>query len=150
MPILQERYPHLHYIRFKNEYEKIGPEFSQIDDLRDKFIEANRGTYVPKPVVPLNVQGLVPRTGRTPEIRRWWRRISSFERNGYFNFHTPVLNVRISYMLFYFLLGWGLTVTPLEGTWYENNRDSQDVYRVVYDKMAPRDIPLARVWSRPG
>ena len=137
-------------VRFKNEYERIGPEFSEIDDKREAFIEQNRGKYRLEPVVPQNVQGLVPRTGRTPEVRRWWRRISSFERNGYMNFHTPVLNVRLSYMLFYFLLGFGLSSHVLEGVWFETYQDSSDSRRLIYDKLAPRDIPFARAWSRPG
>jgi len=37
------------------------------------------------PAVPDGISGLTPKTGRVPATRLWYRRTSSFERNGFFN-----------------------------------------------------------------
>ncbi len=86
-----------------------------------------KGSYLLKPVIPENIQGLIPRTdktrikfylniiiiyiyiyiGRIPTTARFFRQTSSFERNGMFNIHTPTLNVRYTSVGFFVLLGWG-------------------------------------------
>lgn len=44
-----------------------------------------------------------------PSPARWFRRTTSFERNGMFNIQTPVFNTRFIGISFFLLVGWGYT-----------------------------------------
>lgn len=52
---------HLDYTQkhpiFEVDFEKKGPEFSKIDDLRDEFIKSNAGTFELEAPVPRNIVG---------------------------------------------------------------------------------------------
>mmetsp|Transcript_15011 Transcript_15011/g.23629 ORF Transcript_15011/g.23629 Transcript_15011/m.23629 type:complete len:105 (+) Transcript_15011:34-348(+) len=93
--------------KFDNSLEKVGPEFSELEEAKDKFARENRGRYVPVPKVTKNIAGLVPRMGRVPATRNWIMKTGSFERNGFFNVHTHVLNTKFLYASFMLFLVWG-------------------------------------------
>lgn len=83
--------------KFTNTYEVVGYEWGEFHRRRNEWINENRGKWVPQPAIP-TVEGLVPKVGRLPATRNWYRRTSSFERNGFFNIHTPVIKI-IKYIL---------------------------------------------------
>ncbi len=93
--------------KFTNQVEKIAAEWGELHEKRAEFIAQNRGSYIPQPVVPLNIVGLTPRTGRLPSTRNWYRKTISYERNGFMNIHTPVLNTKFIPWTFSILLLWG-------------------------------------------
>jgi hypothetical protein len=50
-----------------------------------------------------------------PSTRRWWRRTTSFERNGFFNIHTHVFNTKFIYWSFLSTILWGWMQAPVAG-----------------------------------
>ena len=137
--------------KFENRPIKIAEPQSAIDVARDEFIKANALTYKLEPVVPENIQGLVKLNGRRlPATRNWWTRVTSFERNGFFNLHTHRLNTKLTYYGFFVFLLWGLTNHVFTGVWIEETRNNDERPHQPYDKLAIRKLPFNRVWSRPG
>eukprot|EP01017_Pseudomicrothorax_dubius_P000794 TRINITY_DN0_c263_g1_i1.p1 TRINITY_DN0_c263_g1~~TRINITY_DN0_c263_g1_i1.p1 ORF type:complete len:146 (+),score=32.89 TRINITY_DN0_c263_g1_i1:46-483(+) len=136
--------------RFDNNYPVAGPEWGDLEARKDIFIDQNKGKYNPEPVVPLNIKGLTPLKGRIPSNRNWYKRISSFERNGFFNIHTPVFNTKLWYWTFFITIVWGNIQHVLQGYSDEHYRDNFSLRQTTYDKIAPREVPFSRVWARPG
>ena len=68
--------------KYSNQLELEGPEFSDKQAKQEAFIANYKGDWAPQPVVPLNIRGLTPRSGPVPSNRLWWRKTTSFERNG--------------------------------------------------------------------
>lgn len=66
------------------------------------------------------------------------------------NMHTHVLNTKMTYWGFWIFLGWGLTTHVWSGVHKETTAHNDEDKFQVYDKLAPRDLPYARVWARPG
>lgn len=136
--------------KFDNNYPVQGPEFGDLHTRRDQFIAANRSNYKLEPAVPRNIAGLTLRTdARTPATQKFFIRTGSFERNGFFNFHTPVFNTKLIYLTFFFTYVWGNSQYVYVGMYDEEHLDSFERRNLVYDKLAHRDIPYNRVWSRP-
>lgn len=136
--------------KFSNQLEIEGPEFGDLHSKQLDFLAKNRGKWIPIPTVPLNIRGLTPRRGPVPATRLWWRKTGSFERNGFFNWHTHILNTKMIYTFFIFFLLYGWIETPLHGYYYEKEKDNGDRRNVLYDKLAPRSIPLIKIVSRPS
>lgn len=76
--------------------------------------------------------------------------MSSFERNGYLNIHTHVLNTKLTYWTFWVFVGWGLTNHVWNGINTEAKTHNEERKHNVYDKLSIRELPYSRVWSRPG
>ena len=72
------------------------------------------------------------------------------ERNGMINLHTHVLNTKMVYWGFWIFIGGGLTNHVWTGINNEVKYHNYERKHQVYDKLACRDLPYARVWSRPG
>ena len=136
---------------FDNTPQKIGPEWSKLDDTRDQYIQENALNWKPQDVIPDSISGLDRiKIKKTPSTRNWHRRISSWERNGNFNVWTIKLNTKMKYLLFYPCLLWGMTSHVNTG-WYKEKYDhSDDRDWRVYDKLSNRPLPFHRVWNRPG
>jgi len=94
--------------KFNNALEPIAPEFGEFHERRNQWIAENVMTWNAKPLIPMDISGLVPRKQRLPATRSWYRRTTSFERNGFFNIHTPVLNTKFISIFFpiFILYGW--------------------------------------------
>lgn len=136
--------------KFDNRYPVSGPEFGDLHARREEFIKNNRATYSITPTVPLNSPGLTPRgSARVPAGQRWFAKTTSFERNGFFNIHTPVLNTKLVYLTFFWSIIWGNTQYVWMGMHRERHEDNLDHRQTIYDKLANREIPFATVWSRP-
>ena len=82
--------------------------------------------------------------------RKFWRRVTSFERNGMFNIQTHRFNTKMGYYSFYFFVLWGMTNHVTNGIFIEETRNNDERPHQIYDKLAIRMMPYARVWSRPG
>jgi hypothetical protein len=138
--------------RFDNNPVPKGSPLSELDQKRALFI----ATELPKlrivPEAPEDVPGLTPITHAKglPATRRWYRRISSYEANGWLNQHTHVLNTKLRMWSFYILLGWGLTNHAFNGVHIEDKYQNHQLEEQPYDKIAGRELPYARIWSRPG
>lgn len=85
-----------------------------------------------------------------PSTRRWWRRTTSFERNGFFNIHTHVFNTKFIYWSFLTTLLWGWMQAPVAGMHQEKEFDNYETREAVYDKLQGRNVPLVKIWSRPS
>lgn len=82
-------------IKFTNSEIMVGPEFGDLHEAREQFSNENRHRLVLEPAVPTNIPGLTPLNGRKlPATRRWFTPTGSFERNGFFNFHTHTFNTK--------------------------------------------------------
>ncbi|KRX10723.1 hypothetical protein PPERSA_03781 [Pseudocohnilembus persalinus] len=136
--------------KFTNEYEIVGHEFGVLHEKRAAFIAENRGKWVPEPVIPQNVEGLILRTGKTPATRNWYRRTTSFERNGFFNFHTPVFNTKWLPWSFTFFLLYGWVAHQIGGYNNERYEDNLEHRNTLYWKMQVVELPQAKIWLRPG
>ncbi len=137
--------------RFENRPVRNGPEWSEIDEQREAYIHQNALSWQMPLQIPDAFPGLDSIIRRkTPVTRLWYRRVSSFERNGFFNAWTIKFNVKIRYWLFYPFLLWGMT-THVNTGWYQNHYDhGSDRDLRIYDKLAARPLPFNRVFSRPG
>ena len=136
--------------KFDNNYPSVGPEFGDLHARRDEWIAANRATYSITPSVPLNIPGLVRRTSpRVPSTQRWFVRTTTFERNGFFNIHTPAFNTKLVYLTFFWGICYGNLQYVLMGISEEEHEDNYEHRRMVYDKLSHRELPFARVWQRP-
>lgn len=60
------------------------------------------------------------------------------------------MNVKMTYWGFWIFLGWGLTNHVWQGVEKERREHNEENRWQVYDKVARRNLPYARVWSRPG
>eukprot|EP01016_Furgasonia_blochmanni_P016218 TRINITY_DN1926_c0_g2_i1.p1 TRINITY_DN1926_c0_g2~~TRINITY_DN1926_c0_g2_i1.p1 ORF type:complete len:196 (+),score=47.15 TRINITY_DN1926_c0_g2_i1:138-725(+) len=138
--------------KFDNTYVPEKPyEFSELDAKRDEFIQANRSSWIPIPEVPKGIPGLTPLNGRRiPNNRSWYKTVGSFERNGFFNIHTPVFSTKILYFTFFITILWGNFQHVSQGIWTERMHDNYELRRSVYDKINKREIPFSRIWQRPG
>jgi len=136
--------------KFDNNYPVQAPEWGEFHAKREEWIRNNRASYEIEPSVPKNIAGLTVRKfAKTPSNQKWFIRTTSFERNGFFNIHTPVFNTKLIYLTFFFTLIWGNTQYVYVGMYDEQHYDNFDFRNLVYDKLSHRDIPFARVWSRP-
>ena len=137
--------------KFDNRPVKIGPEWSDLEEKREFYIKENALKWELPIKIPNSIPGLEAITRRkTPSTRLWYRRVTSFERNGFFNVWTIEFNVKARYWLFYPCLMWGMTNHVTIG-WYNELYDhSSDRDLRVYDKLAVRPLPFNRVFSRPG
>lgn len=137
---------------FSNELESVGHEFGEHQAKKEKFIEENKGKYMIRPYVPKNIKGLTPKVpgSRIPEALGWFRKTGSFERNGFYNIHTPVLNTKLIYWTFFPTVLWGVTQFVWQGMHEEEHDDNYMHRNVIYDKLTHREIPLTRIWQRPG
>ena len=136
--------------KFQTNYEITGPEFGEIHVKREKWLHENAGSFVPVPECPEHIPGLVPRYGRIPATRLWWRKTGSFERNGFFNVHTHVFNTKFIYVWFFVFLLYGWIETPLHGYYYEKDKDNGERRNSLYDKLTMRQLPLMKIVSRPS
>ena len=137
--------------KFSSDLEKVGPEFDDLYEKRENFIKANRGIYVPQPFVPQNISGLVPLLNKSlPSTRSLFTRTTYFERNGFFNVHTPVLNTRLKPWLFFGFLVWGWTAFQVGGWNYEHYYDNGERRNTLYWKLQSVDLPNTKMWQRPG
>ncbi|KAM3143662.1 hypothetical protein pb186bvf_004158 [Paramecium bursaria] len=138
---------------FDNSYLKQGPEFSELDQQKVQFAIENAAKYVITPVVPKDIPGLVLRTPqqmRIPSTQRWFRRTTSFERNGLFNWHTPVMNTRILSFSFIFCLGYGFMGFQVSSWNSCVQQDQGEIRNTIYDKLSFRELPPTKLWTRPG
>ena len=137
--------------KFDNSLEVVGHEFGELEGKREKFIKENIATYRISPCVPKNIPGLTPRKhARTPAAVSWFRTTGSFEKNGFFNIHTPVLNTKLIYLSFFVTVIWGNTQYVWNGMYQEEEYDNFEMRNNIYDKLSIREIPLSRIWQRPG
>lgn len=137
--------------KFDNTLEVVGSEFGDLQAKKEQFIAQNRATYRIQPVVPRNIPGLTPRTeARLPSAVAWWKKTTSFERNGFFNIHTPMFNTRIIPISFFVTILWGNVQYVWDGVYQEEHYDNFEPRNTLYDKLSHRDLPLARIWQRPG
>lgn len=58
---------------------------------------------------------------------KWFRRTTSFERNGHFNIHTPVFNTRFSAWFFFLWLGWGWSSFQVSSYNMVNQQDGREL-----------------------
>ncbi|CAK84224.1 unnamed protein product (macronuclear) [Paramecium tetraurelia] len=138
---------------FTNKYDKVGPEFGQIQQLKSDFLAANVGKLEVQPEIPQNIEGLVlrsARTQRTPATMAWFRRTTSFERNGIFNIHTPVMNTRILPWVFFIFIAYGWQGYQISSWNTVVKKDSNEPRNTPYDKLSLRELPPAKNWARPG
>lgn len=106
--------------------------------------------YKPKYDIP-DFEGLTLRRPLgVPMTARWYKRVTSWERNGFFNIWTIRLNQKVKYWLFLPVVVWGVVNHVFTGIYYDNYDFSQDRDFRVYDKLTLRNTPEGRVWSRPG
>ena len=137
--------------RFENTPEVKQSPQSEIDDLRDKFIEENSLDYCPQPAFPKDIEGLQKLTSeRVPVTRSWYRKLTSVERNGYLNLQTHTVNTKILYWCFWAFCGWGLTNHVFDGLEVERKYHNHERKWQIYDKLSTVNLPFARIWSRPG
>ena len=137
--------------RFNNRPFKIGPEWSDIDEERQKYINQFARSWELPLEIPSAIPGLEPiKRRKTPSTRIWYKRVSSWERNGFFNVWTIKLNVKLRYWLFYPVVLWGMTTHVNQGLYQETFDHNFDKDIRVYDKLAVRPLPFFRVWARPG
>ena len=85
-----------------------------------------------------------------PATRRLWQPLTSVERNGALNIMTHRLNSKMRIWLFFPLIVWGFTNHVTNGVHVEESYLNHERRYSVYDKLAYRELPSARVWSRPG
>jgi len=137
--------------RFNNRPVPLSESPTSIDALQLNYIRDNALNWT-KPIdFPLNLTGLeLMRTSKTPSTRKWYRRVSSFERNGFLNVWTMKLTVKLRYWLFYPVVLWGITNHVFQGMYFDEYDFDEDNDSKVYDKLSSRALPFARVWSRPG
>ncbi|EGR34574.1 hypothetical protein IMG5_006600 [Ichthyophthirius multifiliis] len=136
--------------RFENNYEVVAPEFGDLQQKRAQFIAENAGKYRPEPFIPENINGLVKKTGRLPATRNWYRRSSSYERNGFLNYHTPVWNTKfIPWCTFIFLI-WGWASFQVGGYNNERYADNGEKRNNLYWKLSNVEIPQSKLWNRPS
>ena len=137
--------------KFDNSLEVFGHEFGELEGKKEQFIKENVGKYQLRPYVPLNIPGLTPRTNaRIPAMVSWFRTTGSFEKNGFFNIHTPTLNTKLVYLTFFTTIVWGNIQYVWNGIYQEEHYDNFEMRNNIYDKLSPREIPLNRIWQRPG
>ena len=137
--------------RFDNRPVKIGPEWSALDEARSNYIKDHALSWKSPETIPKTFPGLESITRRkTPSTRLWYRRVSSWERNGFFNIWTIKLNVKLKYWCLYPCLIWGMTSHVNIGWYQENYNHEGDRDWRVYDKLSNRVLPFHRVWNRPG
>jgi hypothetical protein len=111
-------FSHKHEL-FEVHLEKVGPEFSELEDRKRAFAEQNGGKYVPpEPAVPANWPGLVMRRGELPATRKWWVPGSSYERNGFLNLKTPRTQKRVMPLLFFTLVVYGWVGNHMNGYYF--------------------------------
>lgn len=79
--------------KFSNQLELEGPEFSKMQAKQEAYIASFDGVWSPSPSIPLDIKGLTHKSGAIPATRHWWRKTSSFERNG---------NIRAGQLIFFF------------------------------------------------
>ena len=136
--------------RFENRPVRIGPEWSELDSKRDAYIKEFALNYKPERNVP-DIPGLeVARTAKVPATRIWGKQMTSFEKNGLYNFWTHNLNVRARVWLFFPCVVWGLTVHVLEGWNYLHYDHRRYPQYYTYEKLGLRELPFSRFWARPG
>ena len=135
---------------FDNQYDIVAPEFGDLHQKRAEFIAKNQGTYRPVPYVPENIKGLIPLKTRLPATRNWYRRTSSFERNGYFNIHTPVFNTKMVPWTLFIVITWGWSSFQIGGYNYERFEDNGERRNTLYWKLAPVEVPQSKLWNRPS
>ena len=143
------------YSRFDEKFDNrpvIRPEvFKGLDFERQEYIRNNALSWENKIDFPMNLKGLdIKKYAKTPSTRKWYRQVSSFERNGMLNVWTIKLNLKLKYWLFYPFLLFGMTNVVWEGMYFREHDFSNDSFSKVYEKLIPREIPFARVWTRPG
>ena len=137
--------------RFDNRPHQIGPEFGSLEEQRLAYIRDAALTYE-KPVEhPLSFGTLEPmRFKKSPATRSWYRRVSGYERNGFLNLFTQRLGLKMKYWAFYPFVLWGFTNHVFQGMYFDEFDFERESDMKVYDKLAHRPLPFARVWSRPG
>ena len=136
--------------RFVNKPEPIGHEFTKLEALRESQIKQLAQEYKTAEL-PKTFGSLDPmKIGKTPSTRLWYRRVSSYERNGFFNIFTIKLGVKVKYWFLYPFLIYGMTSFVHGGIYYDEYDFSRIDDVCVYDKMAMRRLPSFRIWNRPG
>ena len=137
--------------KFHNEYPVVGPEFGELEHRKEEFIKQHTNTYRITPYVPKNILGLTSRlSSRIPANQNWFIKTGSFERNGFFNIHTPVFNTKVMPWAFFLTVVWGNVQFVWQGLYEEASDDNYEFRNTVYDKLNHREIPLVRIWQRPG
>lgn len=136
--------------RFDNMPTKQGPEISEFDLERRKYAMENALSFEPKLEIP-DFKELTPNFGKKqPMTFRWYKRSTSYERSGFFNISSLRLANKLRFWLFYPCVIWGMTAHVVTGYYFDNYDHTDDRDMGYYDKLAPRPLPSARVWARPG
>ena len=94
---------------------KIFPRQSRIKKIKHQFINFSIFIFFQQNFIKMiknlltlpHSTGLVPKTRKLPITRSWYRRTTSFERNGFMNIQTPVFNTKWLAWTFPTLLVWG-------------------------------------------
>jgi hypothetical protein len=154
-PLLEEPKGEIDYSKFDDRFDnrprKIPLEPESLVTRREAYIRENALTWQKKVEFPRSYGSLEPmKFKKSPATRIWYRKCSSYERNGFFNILTQRTGLKLRYWLFYPVVVWGVTATVLEGMYAEEFDLTRDPDYKVYDKLAERAIPFARVWNRPG
>ena len=137
--------------RFDNRPIKLQMSSENLELQRELYIMKNALKWTHPDAVAMKFPALEEmKFNKSPQTRNWHRRVSCYERNGLLNVWTMKLNLKIKYWCFYPFLLWGLTNHVFQGIYFDNYNFDEDQDLKVYDKLAQRPIPFARVWSRPG
>lgn len=138
--------------RYNNIPEKVNHSWSDMQYKQEAFAKENMGNFK---IVPEGVNTEIPNLIKNshpkglPSTRNWYRRVSTFERNGIFNAQTHIFNTKFGYWSVPLVIGFGYINFVLEGWHYEHYEDREYSFN-LYEKLANRLIPFARVWTRPG
>ena len=136
--------------RFDNQPQVVGPEWDELDLKQEEYIRNNAVSYKKTYNIP-EIQGLeVGVRPMVPSTRRWYKRVTSFERNGFFNIWTHNLNVKLKVWLFYPTAVWGVTLVAMTGWYYKHYDHMLHSDIGPYSKLNVRDLPYEKLWYRPG
>lgn len=137
--------------KFSNKYEIEGPEFSELDERRERYIQENALKYEYDSGIPANIPGmkLLPKRG-LPSTRWFYRPCTSLELNGYFNIATPRNALRLSNYFFFFFIIWGFSQFQITSLYNELHNDNFEPQGRIYDKISNRPGPYRKPFTRPG
>lgn len=137
--------------KFDNRPQKIGSEWGSLEEQRLLFIKENALKWEKPIEYPMEFASLEPmKFKKSPMTRRWYHPCSSVERNGFLNIVTSKTALKAKYWLLYPVLIFGMTNYVFEGMYFDEYDFLEDRDLKVYDKLAQRALPFARVWTRPG
>ena len=92
--------------------------------------------------VPQSIPGLQSRAS-TPNIE-WWRRGTSYQRNGRLSVFTHINGLRTCIYFFFFMNIYHMIRVPLTGWTEMIEHHSYNMDNLVYDKLSSRQLPYAQ------